>query len=106
MKYSYHCNKCGHTVLSNDKEEIKLAKVLHKQRRMSNGIVVPKCLFVPTGRGSIARPDLDRKIKGIDEPVYDESNIMSRISELEGLSNLEKASDAATGVSENNSQEL
>lgn len=73
MKYSFHCRKCGQTVMSNSKEEVKGARALHKARRITlpngTGYDIPKCRLVPVaadpdkfGRrnypATIARPAL------------------------------------------------
>ena len=51
MNYSFHCKKCGQTVMSNSKEEVKGARALHKARRITlpTGVAydVPKCRLVP-----------------------------------------------------------
>jgi len=50
MKYSFHCKKCGHTVMSDDKEAVKAAKQMHKARIIEGPAVmpmaVPKCLLM------------------------------------------------------------
>lgn len=62
-KYSYHCSKCGHTVLTDDKDEVKLAKKVHRARTVTleNGLkmLMPKCIYVPVkGTNAKARPAL------------------------------------------------
>lgn len=60
-KYSYHCNSCGHTILSNDKQEVVTARNAHKRKtitRQDGTKTTIKCIQVPTGRGTVARPVL------------------------------------------------
>lgn len=58
-KYSYHCKSCGHTVLSDDKQEVKGARALHKKRTITgqDGILltIPKCRLVPVDRVQFSR---------------------------------------------------
>ena len=67
MKYSYTCNNCNYTVLSNSKLEIQIAREAHKPKaiRREDGTYfhLPKCLMAPTGRGTIARLGLAEMIK-------------------------------------------
>jgi len=65
MKYSFHCEKCGHTVLSNKKADVVAARELHKPRTAKVGLFlrkVPGCLWIPTNRGTYARPSLAKII--------------------------------------------
>lgn len=58
-KYSYRCNSCGYTKLSDSKEEVKEARNAHKRKTFvgPDGIKRSlKCILVPTGRGTVARP--------------------------------------------------
>ena len=60
MKYSFHCRKCGQTVMSNNKEEVKGARALHKARRITlpTGVAydVPKCRLVPVVPEKAGKP--------------------------------------------------
>ena len=70
--YSFHCKKCGHTVLSNDKQEVKGARALHKARSFVNPatgapMIIPKCALtkVVTRVGHpqrFARPSLAKHL--------------------------------------------
>ena len=77
MKYSFHCKKCGHTVMSDDKEAVKAAKQMHKARIIEGPagmpMAVPKCLLMESDNRKlhtkkVARPSLAkvlRKERGI-----------------------------------------
>lgn len=63
MKFGYRCSRCGFTVLSDDKAEVKLAKQMHRTRVITgqDGLkrTMPKCILVPVGKdGTVARPGL------------------------------------------------
>ena len=58
-KYSYHCKACGYTKLSDNKQEVKQARNAHKRKtftRADGTKMSLKCILIPTGRGTIARP--------------------------------------------------
>ena len=58
-KYSFRCNACGYTKLSDDKQEVKEARNAHKRKTFigPDGMKrTLKCILVPTGRGTVARP--------------------------------------------------
>lgn len=61
-KYSFHCRTCGFTYLSDDKAEVKEVRNSHKRRIVigADGFpkIVPKCVFIKTTEGTLARPDL------------------------------------------------
>lgn len=60
-KYSYRCNACGYTKLSDSKEEVKEARNAHKRKNitMQDGTLKSfKCILLPTSRGTVARPVL------------------------------------------------
>lgn len=58
-KYLYRCKSCGYTKLSDDKQEVKEARNAHKRKtftREDGTKFSMKCILVPTGRGTVARP--------------------------------------------------
>jgi hypothetical protein len=57
MKYSYFCKNCGHTVLSDKKDDIKKAREEHRIKTAIFGITqtIKKCPLVPVGDGTVTR---------------------------------------------------
>lgn len=54
MKYGYVCNICKYHFLSDDKEEVKEAKISHRMK----GFNIDACPMSKLKNGHMARPDL------------------------------------------------
>jgi hypothetical protein len=68
MNYSYHCKHCGHTVMSNHKPEIRLAKEGHRVKQWAlDGRVIRRCQgMVETKPGYFARVSLVGTVQNAD----------------------------------------
>lgn len=70
--YSFHCSYCRHTVFAKTKEEVRLARVEHRNRRDKYTLEKLGCILYSLPDGTLARPSL---VKFLQDERLREENI-------------------------------